>query len=160
MQWNAGPKFYITVGRWVLPWILGRLNLKICTLSPFRLVQHFAVNLKSTILHDMYPVYIEFLPGGLCPLSAMNINSGQKGRSWLSRAEMWRKATTLLDFMDYWHLLRPAGQGIILVSLFNWMRVSGTGVSRVKVIGLTSEYHVCNPLVWYLSALATLCSLS
>lgn len=34
------------------------------------------------------------------------------------------------------------------------MRVSGTGASRVKVIGLTSEYHVCNPLVWYLSALA------
>lgn len=58
--------------------------------------------------------------------------------------------------MDYWRLLRPAGRGIILVSLLNWMRVSRTGATGVKVIGLTSEYHVCNPLVWYPSATVSL----
>lgn len=55
--------------------------------------------------------------------------------------------------MDYWRLLRPAGRGIILVSLLNWMRARWTRASRVKVIGLTSEYHVCNLSVWYLCSM-------
>lgn len=72
-------------------------------------------------------------------------------------AEYAKKSAVVWDFMDYWHLFRPAGSGIILVSLFNWKRVSRTQggwgrVSAVKVIGLTSEYLACNPLVWYLCA--------
>lgn len=87
-----------------------------------------------------------------CPLCVLSSDAGQTG--WPDKAEGRdvKKSTTALDFMDYWRLLRPAGGGIILVSLLNWMRVSGTGAPRVKVIGLTSEYHVCNPLVWYLRA--------
>lgn len=33
-------------------------------------------------------------------------------------------------------------------------------MSRVKVMGLTSDYHVCNPLFWYLCTPAVLGNLS
>lgn len=58
-----------------------------------------------------------------------------------------KRSTMVLDFMDYRRLLWPAGRGIILVSLFNLMRVSRTRTTPVKLIDLTSECHVCNPLV-------------
>ena len=97
----------------------------------------------------VYPVYLNFLR--LCSLCILRTNSGQ---TWWPDKEGRdvKKSTTVLDVMDYWRLLRPAGRGIILVSLLNWMRVSRTGATGVKVIGLTSEYHACNPLAWYLSA--------
>lgn len=102
----------------------------------------------------------EFLRKALFPLCPQYKQWTDRQDDLIKQGRDVKKSTTVLDFMDYWRLLRPAGRGIILVSLLNWMRVSGTGVSRVKVIGLTSEYHVCNPLVWYLCALAGRCSLS
>lgn len=70
-----------------------------------------------------------------------------------------KKTTAVVDFVDYLRLLRPAVRGIILVSLLNCTRVSETGMSLVKVIGLTSEKRACNPLVCYLCWAVYLCSL-
>ena len=71
-----------------------------------------------------------------------------------------KRSTTVLDFMDYWRLLWPAGRGIILFSLFKLMRVSRTQTTPVKLTDLTSECHACNPLVWYLCAVPVPSSLS
>lgn len=45
-------------------------------------------------------------------------------------------------------LTKDSWQGHYLTSLLNCMRVSATGVSRVKVIGVTSEYLIQYVIYW------------
>lgn len=98
---------------------------------------------------------LEFLQESLVP-SVSSVQTVEMQGNQIKQGKNVKKSTTVLQYMDYWHILKPAGRDITLVSLLNWMRVSRTGASRVKVIGLTSEYHVCNPLVQYLCSLLVL----
>lgn len=139
---------------------LWRLNLKSWWSHPFMFPakqNHILKRtLNSQILRNQCISCLFLVPELLREGFVSSDRQTDRQSDLIKQARDVKKSTTVLDFMDYWRLLRPAGRGIILVSLLNWMRVSGTGVSRVKVIGLTSEYHVCNPLVWYLCALLRL----